>query len=131
MTPRVQIAGLNLDANFDQIMAQTMAEPHSRYPLFDQDRDHVVGILHSKDLARHMVGDDATFDLHSLMRQPVFVPKTLPLDELLPRFRREHIQIAIVVDEYGGMAGLVTLEDLAEELIGEIQDEFDREQEPG
>ncbi len=130
MTPRIQVVGLDLDADLDQIMAHIMAEPHSRYPLYDQDRDHVVGILHSKDLARHMVSGDSPLDLRSLMRQPVFVPKTLPLDELLPRFRREHIQIAIVVDEYGGTAGLVTLEDLAEELIGEIQDEFDREQDP-
>jgi CBS domain containing-hemolysin-like protein len=130
MTPRTRMVGLDVNADFDETMAHTMAQPHSRYPLFDQDRDHVVGTLHTKDLARHMVSGDSLFDLRSLMRQPVFVPETLPLDELLPRFRREHIQIAIIIDEYGGTAGLVTLEDLAEELIGEIQDEFDRERAP-
>jgi len=131
MTPRTRMVGLDVNANFDETMVHAIAaQPHSRYPLFDQDRDHVVGMLHTKDLARHMISGNSPFDLRSLMRQPVFVPETLPLDELLPRFRREHIQIAVVVDEYGGTAGLVTLEDLAEELIGEIQDEFDIERAP-
>ncbi len=130
MTPRTRMVGVPVDADFAATMAITTDQPHSRYPVLDQDLDHVVGTLHTKDLARHMVNGDSAFDLRSLMREAVFVPETLPLDELLLRFRHEHFQIAYAVDEYGGMAGMVTLEDLAEELVGEIQDEFDSELAP-
>ncbi|MCC9078471.1 hemolysin family protein [Litorilinea aerophila] len=127
MTPRTRIAAIPVDADLMTTLAIVCEERHSRYPVYEGDRDHIVGVLYVKDLARHLAGQEEPFSLRTLMRPAVFVPETLPLETMLVRFRREHIQIAIVLDEYGGTAGLVTLEDLAEELIGEIQDEFDEE----
>ena len=130
MTPRNRMAALPLDADFTAIMEQVTAQIHSRYPIYRENRDDIVGILHVKDLARFVVNGAQDFDLASLVREPVFVPETLSLEDMLSDFRRRHVQIAVVVDEYGGTAGIVTLEDLAEEVIGEIQDEFDQEIEP-
>ncbi|MEZ4864782.1 MAG: hemolysin family protein [Caldilineaceae bacterium] len=132
MTPRTRMAALPLDASLDDLLATIRDNHYSRYPIYREDRDHVVGILHIKDLARHIQqlaqGETlATIQVETLMRPATFVPETLALEQMLDRFRREHIQIAIAVDEFGGTAGLITLEDLAEEIIGEIQDEFDIE----
>ncbi|MCB0818870.1 MAG: CBS domain-containing protein, partial [Flavobacteriales bacterium] len=124
------MAALPLDADFTAIMEQVTAQIHSRYPIYRENRDDIVGILHVKDMARFVVNGAQGFDLASLVREPVFVPETLSLEDMLADFRRRHVQIAVVVDEYGGTAGIVTLEDLAEEVIGEIQDEFDQEIEP-
>ncbi|MEZ4673239.1 MAG: transporter associated domain-containing protein [Caldilineaceae bacterium] len=107
-----------------------------RYPVYQEDRDHIVGVLHLKDLARglheKMNSTNEPFDgslspVQAWMRPAFFVPETLALEQMLDHFRQEHIQIAIAVDEFGGTAGLITLEDLAEEIIGEIQDESDFE----
>lgn len=131
MTPRPRMAALPVDATLPMIMAMLREEQHSRYPVYEADRDHIVGILHVKDLARylqrHGVGAEQRFALRTLTRPVIFVPETLSLEQMLERFRHEHIQVAVAVDEFGGTAGLVTLEDLVEEIIGEIQDEFDVE----
>lgn len=135
MTPRTRMAALPVDASLSEVMAFLHKGRHSRYPVFEEDRDHIVGILHMKDLARRLqhiprqaVGlHTPDFSLRALLRPAVFVPETLSLEQMLDRFRQEHIQVAIAVDEFGGTAGLVTLEDLVEEIIGEIQDEFDTE----
>lgn len=135
MTPRTRMAALPVTATLDEVMEILEEYQHSRYPVFEDDRDHIVGILHVKDLARDidqmsLFAKQRDFDLRILLRSAVFVPETLSLEQMLERFRQEHVQIAIAVDEFGGTAGLVTLEDLIEEIIGEIQDEFDRELPP-
>jgi CBS domain containing-hemolysin-like protein len=137
MTPRTRMVAIPVDAGLEETLDVVVSRPHSRYPVYGENRDDVVGVIHAKDLARYVVQTGADmeeaasgFDLSALMHPTVFVPESLPLDAMLIRFRREHIQIAMVVDEYGGVAGVITLEDLAEELIGEIQDEFDRELPP-
>lgn len=127
MTPRTRMVALPLDADFATTMEQVTDQIHSRYPVYRDSRDDIVGILHVKDLARFVVNGAQDFDLAALLREPVFVPETLSLEDMLADFRLRHVQIAIVVDEYGGTAGVITLEDLAEEVIGEIQDEFDHE----
>jgi CBS domain containing-hemolysin-like protein len=129
MTPRTRMAALPVEASMDEVLAVIGEDGHSRYPIYEEDRDHILGILHVKDVARQIDQNDA-FEVRALLRPAVYVPESLPLDDMLQRFRREHVQIAIVLDEFGGTAGLVTLEDLAEELIGEIQDEFDEELPP-
>lgn len=135
MTPRTRMAALPVDAALSQVMKTLGENRHSRYPIFEEDRDHIIGIMHLKDLARYIHHSqrqenglpDGDFSLRTLLRPAVFVPETLSLEQMLDRFRQEHVQVAIVVDEFGGTAGLVTLEDLIEEIIGEIQDEFDTE----
>lgn len=132
MTPRTRMAALPVDAPLSAVMAILRAHHHSRYPIYETDRDHVVGILHIKDLARYLQRKgvreaERTFALRSLIRPVIFAPETLSLEQMLDRFRQEHVQVAIAVDEFGGTAGLVTMEDLIEEIIGEIQDEFDTE----
>ncbi len=137
MTPRTRMQALPVDATEAAVMDLIREHQYSRYPVYTEDRDHILGILHVKDLARYFVAQndqghsgEQPFDLTQVIRPAVFAPETLPLEQMLMRFRREHIQIAIVVDEFGGTAGLVTLEDLVEELIGEIQDESDQELAP-
>ncbi len=136
MTPRTRMAAIELTATLDVVMEVVRENQHSRYPIYEEDRDHIVGILHLKDLARWLHDNFATireqpgdsfFVLKALMRPAFFVPDTLALEQMLDHFRQQHIQIAIAVDEFGGTAGLITLEDLAEEIIGEIQDESDSE----
>jgi len=132
MTPRTRMAALAVTTPLHEVMAMLRQHQHSRYPVFAEDRDHIVGILHVKDLARHFHQNPSSakhsdFRLRALLRPIIFVPETLTLEQMLNRFRQEHIQVAIAVDEFGGTAGLVTLEDLVEEIIGEIQDEFDTE----
>ena len=127
MTPRTRMVALPVDSDYASALATVTELPHSRYPVYAGDRDHIVGILHLKDLARHVVSDIEEFDLAPMVRPPVFVPESLSLEATLAQFRDNHIQVAVIVDEYGGTAGIATLEDLAEELIGEIQDEFDHE----
>lgn len=127
MMPRTRMQSLPRNATKADVLNLIGEHRYSRYPVYLEDRDHIVGVLHVKDLARYLSQEPALFDLVQIIRPAVFAPETLPLEQMLMRFRREHIQIAIVVDEFGGTAGLVTLEDLVEELIGEIQDESDQE----
>lgn len=130
MTPRTRMAALAVEASREETLALICKERHSRYPVFEGDRDHILGILHVKDVARRLIAPADKWDLRSMLRPAVFVPESISLDEMLAQFRAKHFQVAIVVDEYGGTAGIVGLEDLAEEIVGEIQDEFDEEQPP-
>ncbi len=130
MTPRNRIVGLPLQADELMVLETLATKPHSRYPVFEGDRDSIVGIVHAKDVALQIVNGPGPISAESCMRPVLFVPETMPLDTMLQQFRREHIQVAVAIDEFGGTAGLVTLEDLAEEIIGEIQDEFDQELPP-
>lgn len=127
MTPRTRMQALPVDATSASVLAAISEHSYSRYPVYAGDRDNIVGVLHVKDLARHISQGEVEFTLGQIMRPALFVPETVSLEAMLKRFRTEHNQIAIVIDEFGGTAGLVTLEDLVEELIGEIQDEFDEE----
>lgn len=130
MTPRTRMAMISVDADRRATLEWICQERHSRYPVYEEDRDNIIGILHVKDVARYLVSHSSEWDLRALIRPAVFVPESISLDEMLAQFRAQHFQVAIVVDEYGGTAGVVTLEDLAEEIVGEIQDEFDEEQPP-
>lgn len=132
MTPRNHIVGIALTTDEDEVLARVCEGRHSRYPIYDQSLDDIVGVLHVKALARYHVRqpEAAGFDLQGLVGPVIYVPESLPLDQMLVRFRRQRNPIAIVVDEFGGTAGLVTLEDLVEEVVGEILDEFDEEVPP-
>lgn len=127
MTPRTRMQILPAEATLDEVLETICEHGYSRYPVYEGDRDHIIGVLYVKDLARLISQGAQSIDLRTLVRPAYFVPETVLLEQMLQRFRSEHIQIAIVVDEFGGTAGLITLEDLVEELIGEIQDEFDEE----
>lgn len=128
MTPRTQIIGISAKADIETIQRRICETRKSRYPVYEDDLDQIVGILHIKDFARFMAGRHAEpLDVREIARPVAFVPENLVLDRMLLRFQRESIQMAVVIDEYGGTAGVVSLEDLVEEVVGEIQDEFDRE----
>ncbi len=125
MTPRTDIEGL--DAKTTLVEAREFIEHvgHSRIPIHTENLDHIAGILYVKDLVRFLGRDDADFDLSKLLRKPSFVPDTMPVSELLRHFQQSEVHMAIVVDEYGGTAGLVTIEDVLEEIVGEIYDEHE------
>lgn len=128
MTPRNRIEAIPLAASRQEIIEKICVTNKTRYPVYDQTLDHITGIVHIKDLARWQVHHpDEIPDLRKIGRPALFIPETLPLNELLTRFRDEKEQLAIVLDEFGGFSGIVSLEDLIEEVVGEIQDEFDHE----
>lgn len=123
MVPRTEIVAVPDDAAVAQVVDLLRRSPFTRLPVYHDDLDHIVGVVHVKDA----VGVAADRPLRELMRKPLYLPETAHLDRALAQFRRERVQLAIVVDEFGGTAGLVTLEDVIEELVGEVHDEFDRE----
>lgn len=127
MIPRSQMVVVRRDAELSELLAPVMESGHSRFPVIGENRDDVVGILIAKDLLRH-VTEEATasdFNMRELMRPPQFVPESKRLDVLLKEFRRNRNHLAVVVDEYGGVAGMVTIEDVLEQIVGEIDDEHD------
>jgi len=129
MTPRPDVIAIERSANPSDILQLILQEGYSRYPVYEETIDKVIGILHSKDLmARTVELDKVT--LPGLMRVPAFVPDSMPLPRLLSEFQRGRNHMAIVLDEFGGTAGIITLEDIIEELVGEIQDEYDTEAAP-
>lgn len=129
MTPRTDIEGLLVGTNLAEIRAYIVEAGHSRYPVYEDNLDEIRGILYVKDLVPFL-GEDATgFDLDKVLRQPIRVPETKPVSEMLADFQRAEVHLAIVIDEYGGTAGLVTIEDVLEEIVGEIQDEHDPDDE--
>ncbi|HEV8054240.1 MAG: HlyC/CorC family transporter [Chloroflexi bacterium] len=130
MVPRVDIAAVPVTATIDEVLDVIVNAGHSRVPVYEQSVDRVVGILYAKDLLPYLKGVDHSPNLRALLRTPVFVPESLSIDDLLHDLQRRKVHIAIVLDEYGGTAGLVTIEDLIEEIVGEIQDEYDLVEEP-
>jgi putative hemolysin len=129
MVPRTEIIALPATASFEEAIDLIVQEGHSRIPVFEESIDEVVGILYAKDLLPFLKPDAGPRPkLRSLLRTPVLVPESLTIDDLLHEQQRRKIHIAIVLDEYGGTAGLVTIEDLLEEIVGEIQDEYDVEE---
>jgi CBS domain containing-hemolysin-like protein len=128
MTPRTDINAVPADASFDDVRRMILEKGHSRIPVYEGTIDHIIGVVYAKDLLRLNPGDP--FDLRQIMRTAPYVPETKTLAELLAEFRATKVQIAIVLDEYGGTAGLATIEDILEELVGEIDDEYDQRPPP-
>jgi putative hemolysin len=129
MVPRIDIKAVPSTATLDEIVELIVGAGHSRIPVFDETIDNVVGILYAKDLIPALARGEQP-DLKAILRTPQFVPESISVDDLLHTFQRSKIHIGIVLDEYGGTAGLVTIEDLIEEIVGEIQDEYDLAEEP-
>jgi len=125
MTPRTEIEGFELTDDLHFIRRFISHAGHSRIPVYEGDLDHIVGVLYAKDLLQYLGKDTSGFELRSILREPVFVPETKPVVELLTELQYKNVHIALVLDEYGGTAGLVTMEDLLEEIVGEIKDEYE------
>jgi len=123
MVPRSQMDMVDVGEPVESWIGRVIDTAHSRFPVFEGDRDHVIGILLAKDLLRHYT--DETFDLRSMLRPAAFIPESKPLNVLLRDFRANRNHMAIVVDEYGGVAGLITIEDVLEQIVGDIEDEYD------
>lgn len=127
MIPRINIKGFDKNAGLDEIKQLTGEVGYSRYPVYDENPDNIIGILYVKDLFTSLARDQKDFDLTQFVREAFFVHEKMKISELLADFRANKVHMAIVVDEFGGTSGLVTLEDILEEIVGEIQDEHDYE----
>jgi putative hemolysin len=136
MIPRTEVVGIDIASSFAAVLQLVQRSRHSRFPVYQGDLDNIIGIIHSKDILASIDHPDE-FSLELAVRPPYFVPESKRIETLLQSFRRRRIHLAVVVDEYGGVEGIVTLEDIVEEIVGEIQDEYDdddvllRELEPG
>ncbi|MEP6985197.1 MAG: hemolysin family protein [Chloroflexota bacterium] len=136
MQPRVNVQGIASDAPFSTILEMVISNKHSRYPVYQEKIDNVVGMLLAKDLLDVVIRNPALLtdrtqiaNLKPYLRDPIFVPQTLGVDILLERMQETKTHLAVVIDEYGGMAGVATMEDIIEQLVGEVQDEYDDEEE--
>jgi magnesium and cobalt transporter len=129
MVPRSQMVVLERDLGPSSLLPAVIESGHSRFPVIGDDRDQIVGILLAKDLLRHFAeGGQGSFDIREVLRPAAFVPESKRLNVLLKEFRASRNHMAIVVDEYGGVSGLVTIEDVIEEIVGEIADEYDTDE---
>ncbi|MCL2879530.1 MAG: hemolysin family protein [Treponema sp.] len=126
MVPRPDTVFLSADTPAQEILDRMISSGHSRFPVYEDTIDNIIGILHVKDTLRALTGLDH-FDIKALVRKPIFVPESKHIGELLRELKRKRIHVAVVVDEYGGVAGIVCMEDIIEEIVGDIQDEFDNE----
>ncbi len=134
MQPRVEVDAVDVTTPLPELLRHIAAQHHSRYPAYEERLDNVVGVLNVKDVfdllvaqPTLLVDSDSRFEMRSLLRTPIYVPETIGVDKLLEEMRRKKSHLAIVIDEYGGMAGMATMEDILEELVGEVDDEFDVE----
>ncbi len=125
MIPRAQMVALPADGRFLDLMEEVVESGHSRFPVHGEDKDEILGILLAKDLLRGVVADNGPGSIHALLRPAVLIPESKNLNVLLREFRQSRNHMAIVIDEYGGVAGLVTIEDVLEQIVGEIDDEHD------
>ncbi len=128
MVPRSHMVVLPQDGNLDTLLQIIIDSGHSRFPVIGEDRDEVVGILLAKDLLRHVGDPDRSFEISNLLRPAIYIPESKRLNTLLAEFRASHNHMAIVVDEYGGVSGLATIEDVLEQIVGNIDDEHDPEE---
>jgi CBS domain containing-hemolysin-like protein len=126
MVPRTKISGVEIDTDQDELLEILITEGYSRMPVYEETIDKIVGIVHAKDILP-LLARKSTFELKDIIRKPYFIPETKKINDLMAELQQKRIQIAIVLDEFGGTAGMVTLEDIVEELVGEIQDEYDEE----
>lgn len=127
MIPRTEVTGIEVQMPFDEILRLVQQARHSRFPVFNESLDNVIGVIHSKDILNYVHRPDE-FRVASVCREPFFVPESQRIETLLQSFRRKREHLAIVVDEYGGVEGIATLEDVVEEIVGEIRDEYDLEE---
>lgn len=126
MIPRIDVDFLSLDTPSAEILEKISESGHSRFPVYDESIDNVIGILYVKDIVK-LLPKKEEIKLEKVVRKPFFVPESKRIDSLLREFKRRHIHIAVAVDEYGGVSGIVCMEDIIEEIVGDIQDEFDNE----
>jgi CBS domain containing-hemolysin-like protein len=129
MVPRVDVTAVEADATLAEVVETVTASGHTRLPVYEETLDNVVGILHAKDLLRYLNPDAGPFQIRAVMREAFFVPEMKNAKDLLEEMRARRSHFAVVVDEYGGTAGIISLEDLIEEIVGEIRDEYDVEEE--
>lgn len=129
MTPRTDVQGVEVSSTLEQARDLIISDGHSRYPVYEESLDQIVGVLYAKDMLRYVGSDGDAFDIREVMRDALLVPESKPVQELLAEFKATKVHIAIVLDEYGGTAGLITVEDIVEEVVGDIQDEYEQEQE--
>ncbi len=129
MIPRTDMVVCSIDAPVAEILETVIRSGHSRIPVYEGTVDSVVGVIYAKDLLRYWGRPLEQVALRKLMRKPYFIPETKLIEELLREFRHSRVHLAVVVDEYGGTSGLITIEDLLEEIVGDIQDEYDSEEE--
>ncbi len=128
MVPRIDMVAVEADTPLLEALEVIIRHGHSRIPVYEETIDHIIGILYAKDLLEYLRDGRTDVPLREIVREAYFIPESKHIDELLQELQRKRVHIAIVVDEYGGTAGLVTIEDLLEEIVGEIQDEYDREE---
>jgi putative hemolysin len=129
MVPRTDICSLSIDSSFEKVLSEVTTHGYTRWPVYTEDIDHVDGIFYVKDLINYQVNGGKNFVLKKHLRKTIFIPDSMKLDSVLREFQRKKVHLAVVVDEYGGTAGIVTLEDILEEIVGEIRDEYDKEEE--
>jgi CBS domain containing-hemolysin-like protein len=129
MIPRTHIVSLSEDSALDQVLDTIIESGHSRFPVYRENVDHIVGILNAKDLLPLWLDSDKEFNCLEITRDPIFVPETKRVKDLLDELRYKKSHLAVIVDEYGGTSGIVTIEDIVEEIVGEIRDEHDMEEE--
>lgn len=128
MTPRVDMMALDINTGFDEVMAEVIESGYARIPVYEGTQDNIKGILYSRDLLPYVQEHPEGFRWQDLLREAYFVPESRMIDDLLEDFRKRRIHMAIVVDEFGGTQGVVTLEDVLEEIVGDIDDEYDEEE---
>src|SRR5690606_37636651 len=126
MVPRNKISAVEMDCPVDEFLEKITMEGYSRIPIYDDNIDQIIGIVHTKDILP-LISKGRELVLKNIIRKPYFIPETKKINDLMAEFQQKRIQLAIVLDEFGGTAGMVTLEDIVEELVGEIQDEYDEE----
>lgn len=126
MVPRTKISAVEINCPKEELLHTIISEGYSRVPVYDSSIDTIVGMVHAKDLLPFLIGKEE-LELKNIIRKPYFIPETKKINELMSEFQLKRIQIAVVLDEFGGTSGIVTLEDIVEELVGEIQDEYDEE----
>lgn len=127
MIPRSQMITLKRNQTLDECLDVIIESAHSRFPVISEDKDHIEGILMAKDLLPFMRSDAEAFSMDKVLRQAVVVPESKRVDRMLKEFRSQRYHMAIVIDEFGGVSGLVTIEDILELIVGEIEDEYDEE----
>ncbi len=128
MTPRVDITDIDIASDFDEVMRVIIDSGYARIPVYDKTQDDIKGVLYSRDLLPFIGKEKKDFEWQKMMRKPYFVPESRSIDDLLEDFRKKKIHIAVVIDEFGGTQGIVTLEDVLEEIVGDINDEYDEEE---
>lgn len=128
MTPRVDITDIDIASDFDEVMHVIIESGYARIPVYDKTQDNIKGVLYSRDLLPFIGKEKKNFEWQKMMRKPYFVPESRSIDDLLEDFRKKKIHIAVVIDEFGGTQGIVTLEDVLEEIVGDINDEYDEEE---